>query len=59
MVLTTDPSQRLRTALGLADGTPNRECRWNDPKAGELWAALLDVRATLDRSCGGLYAKRK
>lgn len=44
LVLTTDPSLRLRTALGLKDGlteqrVPNVE--------GDLWAALLDVHATL------------
>lgn len=56
MVLTTDPALRLRTALGLADGIPEQRVPLNDPKAGELWAALLDVRATLNEAVR-LYAK--
>ena len=56
MVLTTDPSLRLRTALGLTDGATEQRVPLNDPKAGELWAALLDVRATLDEAVR-LYAK--
>lgn len=56
MVLTTDPALRLRTALGLADGIPEQRVPLDDPKAGELWAALLDVRATLDEAVR-LYAK--
>jgi len=56
MVLTTDPSLRLRTALGLADGVTEQRVPLNDPKAGELWAALLDVRTTLDEAVR-LYAK--
>src|SRR5947209_6480010 len=56
MVLTTDPSLRLRTALGLEDGTPEQRVPMKDPKAGELWAGLLDVRATLDEAVR-LYAK--
>jgi anion-transporting ArsA/GET3 family ATPase len=56
MVVTTDPSLRLRTALGLADGVTEQRVPLNDPEAGELWAALLDVRATLDEAVR-LYAK--
>jgi anion-transporting ArsA/GET3 family ATPase len=56
MVLTTDPALRLRTALGLADGTTEHRVPLDDPRAGELWAALLDVRATLDEAVR-LYAK--
>lgn len=56
MVLTTDPALRLRTALGLVDGVPEQRVPLKDPKAGELWAALLDVRATLDEAVR-LYAK--
>ena len=56
MVLTTDPALRLRTALGLTDGVPEQRVPLKDPKAGELWAALLDVRATLDEAVR-LYAK--
>jgi anion-transporting ArsA/GET3 family ATPase len=56
MVLTTDPALRLRTALGLVDGVPEQRVPLDDPKAGELWAALLDVRATLDEAVR-LYAR--
>lgn len=56
LVLTTDPSQRLRTALGLAAGITEQQVPMTDPAAGELWAALLDVRATLDEAVR-LYAK--
>ncbi|HWF09825.1 MAG TPA: ArsA-related P-loop ATPase [Bryobacteraceae bacterium] len=56
LVLTTDPSQRLRTALGLADGITEQRVPMKDPEAGELWAALLDVRATLDEAVR-LYAR--
>jgi anion-transporting ArsA/GET3 family ATPase len=45
LVLTTDPSLRLRTALGLESGKPEQRV----PNVeGDLWAALLDVNATLD-----------
>ncbi len=61
MVITTDPSLRLRTALGLADGVTDQQVPIPDfphqtGHAGELWAALLDVRATLDEAVR-LYAK--
>lgn len=56
MVLTTDPSLRLRTALGLTEHTPEQRVPLDDPNAGELWAALLDVRATLDEAVR-LYAR--
>jgi anion-transporting ArsA/GET3 family ATPase len=56
MVLTTDPALRLRTALGLVDGIPEQRVPLDDPHAGELWAGLLDVRATLDEAVR-LYAK--
>jgi anion-transporting ArsA/GET3 family ATPase len=55
LVLTTDPALRLRTALGLQDGL--LEQRVPLPEAsGELWAALLDVNATLDEAVR-LYGK--
>jgi anion-transporting ArsA/GET3 family ATPase len=55
LVLTTDPSLRLRTALGLTEGL--LEQRVDVPNAkGELWASLLDVNATLDEAVR-LYAK--
>ena len=56
MVLTTDPALRLRTALGLHEGRTEQRVPLQDPGAGELWAALLDVRATLDEAVR-LYAK--
>ncbi|HXJ44693.1 MAG TPA: ArsA-related P-loop ATPase [Bryobacteraceae bacterium] len=45
LVLTTDPSLRLRTALGLRTGEPEQRV---PGVSGDLWAALLDVNATLD-----------
>jgi anion-transporting ArsA/GET3 family ATPase len=51
LVLTIDPAQRLRTALHLNAGTVSPEkitLEAYSPK-GELWAALLDIRASLDR----------
>lgn len=57
MVITTDPSLRLRTALGLADGVTEQQVALPDyDGSGELWAALLDVRATLDEAVR-LYAR--
>jgi anion-transporting ArsA/GET3 family ATPase len=55
LVLTTDPSHRLRTALGLKEGLLEQRVPVEDAK-GELWAALLDVNATLDEAVR-LYAK--
>ncbi len=45
LVLTTDPSLRLKTALGLRDGMTEQRVPGVE---GELWAALLDVHTTLD-----------
>ncbi len=56
MVITTDPALRLRTALGLSEGLTEQRVPLEDPNAGELWAALLDVRATLDEAVR-LYGK--
>jgi anion-transporting ArsA/GET3 family ATPase len=47
LVLTTDPALRLRTALGLKDGLLEQRVPLPGAK-GELWAALMDVNATLD-----------
>lgn len=55
LVLTTDPSFRLKTALGLKDGLFEQRVPIEDAR-GELWAALLDVNATLDEAVR-LYAK--
>ena len=48
LVLTTDPSHRLKTALGLTDSI--KEQRVPIEASGELWAALLDTRSTLDEA---------
>ena len=57
LVLTIDPALRLRTALGLDAGGLEQRVPLEDYSArGELWAALLDVRATLDRAVR-LYGK--
>ncbi len=55
LVLTTDPSHRLRTALGLKEGALELRVPVDGAK-GELWAALVDVNATLDEAVR-LYAK--
>jgi anion-transporting ArsA/GET3 family ATPase len=55
LVLTTDPALRLRTALGLKEGLLEQRVPVDDAE-GELWAALLDVNATLDEAVR-LYAR--
>ena len=50
LVLTIDPALRLRTALHLKDGVLEQTVPLEPPAEGELWAALLDVRATLDEA---------
>ena len=50
LVLTIDPALRLRTALHLKDGVLEQTVPLDSPAEGELWAALLDVRATLDEA---------
>src|SRR5258708_28725262 len=51
LVLTIDPAQRLRTALNLNAGMVSPEKIPLDAysRKGELWAALLDIRGSLDR----------
>jgi anion-transporting ArsA/GET3 family ATPase len=49
LILTTDPSYRLRTALRLENGLLEQQVPVEGAKA-ELWAAMLDVRATLDEA---------
>jgi anion-transporting ArsA/GET3 family ATPase len=56
LVLTIDPALRLRTALHLKDGALEQTVPLDPPAQGELWAALLDVRATLDEAVR-LYGK--
>jgi hypothetical protein len=50
LVLTIAPALRLRTALDLKDGLTEQTVPLDPPASGELWAALLDVRATLDEA---------
>jgi anion-transporting ArsA/GET3 family ATPase len=57
LVLTIDPALRLRTALHLKDGALEQTVPLEPPAQGELWAALLDVRATLDEAVR-LYGKK-
>lgn len=47
LVLTIDPARRLANALGLQE-LGNREVRIDLDAPGELWAMMLDPRATLD-----------
>ena len=47
LVLTIDPARRLANALGLQE-LGNREVRIDLEAPGELWAMMLDPRATLD-----------
>jgi anion-transporting ArsA/GET3 family ATPase len=57
VVLTVDPAKRLADALGLQH-LPNWPHRVNGPWEGELWALMLDTKATFD----GLvtkYSKRQ
>ena len=56
LVLTIDPALRLRTALHLKPGLTEQIVPLDPPPRGELWAALLDVRATLDEAVR-LYGK--
>lgn len=55
LVLTIDPALRLRSALRLQDGRLEQQVQLDPAATGELWAALLDVRATLDEAVR-LYA---
>jgi anion-transporting ArsA/GET3 family ATPase len=49
VVVTIDPAKRLAEALGLgAEGLGDAPTRLEGPWAGELWAAMLDTRATFD-----------
>jgi anion-transporting ArsA/GET3 family ATPase len=56
LVLTIDPALRLRTTLHLKEGFLEQNVPLDPPASGELWAALLDVRATLDEAVR-LYGK--
>lgn len=49
VVVTIDPARRLADALGIGgDGLGNEPQRIDGPWPGELWAAMLDTRATFD-----------
>ena len=49
VVVTIDPARRLAEALGLGvDGLGDAPSRLDGPWSGELWAAMLDTRATFD-----------
>lgn len=57
LVLAIDPALRLRTALRLDSGSTQQKVALDSlPAKGELWAALLDVGATLNRAVQ-LYSK--
>lgn len=48
LVMTFDPSLRLKDVLGLAEGG-EEETRVASPGPGTLWASLLDARRVFDR----------
>jgi anion-transporting ArsA/GET3 family ATPase len=51
LVLTIDPALRLRTALELNSSGLEQKIKLDPaPEKGELWAALLNVRASLERA---------
>ncbi len=50
LVLTIDPANRLRTALRLEEQKEAHRVPLGPEVTGELWAELLDVRATLDEA---------
>lgn len=49
LVMTFDPSLRLKDALGVGEEAREREVRVEIEAAGELYASLLDARRTFDR----------
>jgi anion-transporting ArsA/GET3 family ATPase len=50
LVLTIDPALRLKTALGMSSTVAEQKVPLESLSvAGELWAVLLDVRATMDQ----------
>jgi anion-transporting ArsA/GET3 family ATPase len=48
VVVTIDPARRLADALGLTGGLGNEPARVPDVGPGELWAMMLDPKATFD-----------
>src|SRR4029077_16884054 len=50
LVLTIDPALRLKTALGMSSTVAEQKVPIESLSVpGELWGALLDVRATMDQ----------
>ncbi|MCB0991186.1 MAG: ArsA-related P-loop ATPase [Acidimicrobiales bacterium] len=50
VVITVDPARRLADALGLTGGLTDEPQKLTDtPAGGQLWAMMLDPRATFDR----------
>ena len=49
LVMTFDPSLRLKDALGVGASARDHEVRVESDTPGELWASLLDARRTFDR----------
>jgi anion-transporting ArsA/GET3 family ATPase len=49
LVMTFDPSLRLKDALGVGEKAKDGEVEVAADTAGELWASLLDARQTFDR----------
>ena len=59
LVLTIDPALRLRAALGMSSTAAQQKVPLgSNSLKGELWAALLDIRATMDRMVR-VHAKRR
>ncbi len=49
LVMTFDPSMRLKDALGVGEAARESEVRVDLEASGELYASLLDARRTFDR----------
>jgi anion-transporting ArsA/GET3 family ATPase len=50
LILTIDPARRLKTALRLDRQDGQHRIALSPGSKGELWAAMMDVRAVLDRA---------
>jgi len=49
LVMTFDPSLRLKDALGVGGEARDHEVEIERPSGGRIWASLLDARSTFDR----------
>jgi len=49
LVMTFDPSMRLKDTLGVGERARDREVEIRTGTRGRMWASLLDARATFDR----------